>query len=234
MEERTPGEKRVLHPRRGWYAVPVLLFLLGISLLVASSKLGQERRPNIVLPGTVVFTATRAGVYDISYEDTRPYQASLGVQFTFRRLATNEEYHSYRPTISSSYSINDLQGELVAQVKLPAAGEYQVHGNYQSIIRKLPFIIERNAVWKMYVRVLGVPTGLLLVIAGGVVWFLLANLRGKDEERQKVPPAAPLSGGDRPWLQGPPPAYGYRMVDVAPPVEDQAGKTEEERRRTDQ
>lgn len=133
-----------IKPRKYWYVISVLIFIIGISAFVLWLVKGLSGITNgnqqFVVPGRSEIFLSEPGKYEIFYEyrsviNGKVYlteKTLLGLQCTLKDKATDQFISMENPSISSNYSLGGRAGISVLEFTVKKAGIYVLSAQYSS------------------------------------------------------------------------------------------------------
>lgn len=135
------GNKR---PRKWWYVISVLIFIIGISAFVLWLVNGLSGITNgsqqFVVPGKSEIFLSEPGKYEIFYEYRSVVNGKVylteenlsGLQCTLKDRSTDQFISMENPSINSNYSLGGRAGISVLEFTVKKAGIYDLSAQYSS------------------------------------------------------------------------------------------------------
>lgn len=133
-----------IRPRKWWYVISVLIFIIGISAFVLWLVKGISGITNgsqqFVVPGKSEIFLSEPGKYEIFYEYRSVVNGKVylteenlsGLQCTLKDRATDQFVPMGNPSINSNYSLGGRAGISVLEFTVKKAGIYDLSAQYSS------------------------------------------------------------------------------------------------------
>jgi heme/copper-type cytochrome/quinol oxidase subunit 2 len=220
-----PAPPAKIKPGGAWYAIGVLLIVLGVVGAIVIWVIGFKNVSDTVdnfarfpAPGERVLTFKSGGTFTVYYEgsDQRAdVPADLAITFTDEK---GNPVTVQRGNIADvSFSVSGHSGVAVAKVKIPAAGSYTINVESNESIRTFNVAVGKGGViGRLGLFILaGIGVGFVGVVLGVITLIVTGVKRGrrKREAQAALASAAPLGG---PWGAAPPPPTAWNAPPVAP------------------
>lgn len=133
-----------IRPRKWWYVISVLIFIIGISAFVLWLVNGISGITNgsqqFVVPGKSEIFLSEPGKYEIFYEYRSVVNGKVylteenlsGLQCTLKDRSTDQFVSMENPSINSNYSLGGRAGISVLEFTVKKAGIYDLSAQYSS------------------------------------------------------------------------------------------------------
>lgn len=133
-----------IRPRKWWYVISVLIFIIGISAFVLWLANGisgiTSGSQQFVVPGKSEIFLSEPGKYEIFYEYRSVVNGKVylteenlsGLQCTLKDRSTDQFVSMETPSINSNYSLGGRAGISVLEFTVKKAGIYDLSAQYSN------------------------------------------------------------------------------------------------------
>lgn len=179
-----------IRPKKWWYVISVLIFIIGISAFVLWLVKGISGITNgsqqFVVPGKSEISLSEPGKYEIFYEYRSVVNGKVylteenlsGLQCTLKDRATDQFVNMENPSINSNYSLGGRAGISVLEFTIKKAGIYDLSAQYSSSKegQEVVLVIGKSIGGKISGVIIGGIAIFILTIALSIIVFVVTFL----------------------------------------------------------